>query len=60
VRRRRRRGGGPQLGARAWAIIAGAAGVLFIGGFIALIGVADRAQPEQHEIRVELPDAIKD
>ena len=58
--RRRRRRGGPSLSARGWALLMGAAGVLVIGGFVALIGMGDRAQPEQREIRIELPDALKD
>jgi hypothetical protein len=38
----------------------GAAGALLVGGFFTLMSLADRAQPEPREMRIELPDAIKD
>lgn len=58
--RRRRRRGGPGLSARGWAVLLGAAGVLIIGGVFTLMGVADRAEPDEREMRIELPNALKD
>jgi hypothetical protein len=38
----------------------GAAGVILIGGFFALMSAANYNRPDQREIRIELPNAIKD
>jgi hypothetical protein len=35
-------------------------GVLIIAGFFSLMSLADRSRPEQREVRIELPGAIRD
>ncbi|MDX2234652.1 MAG: hypothetical protein NW200_09145 [Hyphomonadaceae bacterium] len=62
MRRRRRRGNslrGPALGPRTAVILAGGAAVAVIASFFYLLNVADNADPQRAEKRIELPDAFK-
>jgi hypothetical protein len=58
-RKRRRSAFAPRHPERPW-ILAGAAGVILIGLFVFLLRQADVHAPAQHEIRVELPNALRD
>ncbi|MGE0044535.1 MAG: hypothetical protein AB7J28_15945 [Hyphomonadaceae bacterium] len=59
MRRRRRRSYG-RSDPRTRLILFGAAGAALLLGFIVLVNLADNAQPPREEVRIALPDALKD
>lgn len=48
------------MGQRGRLILLGVAGAAVIGLFVVLLNLADNAQPDPTEMRIELPDAFKD